>query len=166
MDIGGGTGKWNLFVRIIIFNHVLIYIDSLARTFYLSIYGDHFVIEKADANYYGQPSWYCCSARGQFLLQTSWFSKFGCYYLLCFLALRSDWQRRAGGGEPGVRAALPKLTGAAVGTIEPWKPRAPGMCHRLPLESLDVHSFGLFVANCRAYWSVVMNPLNSSHTCS
>ena len=56
MEIGGGNGKWNLFVRIIIFNHVLIYIDSLAQTFYLSIYGDHFVIEKADANYYGQPS--------------------------------------------------------------------------------------------------------------
>jgi len=28
--------------------------DSLAQTFYLSIYGDDFVIEMADANYYGQ----------------------------------------------------------------------------------------------------------------
>lgn len=45
-----------------------------------------------------------------------------------------------------------------------WNLRS-GTCHHLPSEPLDVCLFSLLIANRNAYWSVVMNPLNSSHTC-
>jgi hypothetical protein len=34
------------FVGIILFNHVLVYINYLSQTFYLSIFGHHFVFKK------------------------------------------------------------------------------------------------------------------------
>ena len=67
------------FVRIILFNHVLIYINQLPQIFYLSIYGHHFVFKKQMQIIMGNNHVTIVLQEAGF--QTDWLAKFWCYYI-------------------------------------------------------------------------------------